>query len=89
MLISIHLLAIRIIPPPPGTEYVADIPPDILISAGMNEGCFGIELLDDNIYEPQEQFIINARLQEGSTTPDATTTVLIDDNEGELRVVTD
>ena len=55
----------------------------IVISAGMTEGCFDMELVDDNIHEPREDFQITARLP-GSTTPDAITTVFIDDDEGEL-----
>ena len=51
----------------------------------MTEACFDVELADDNVHELQEEFQITARLS-GSTTPDATTTVIINDNEGELGV---
>lgn len=57
------------------------IPVTIFVPAGTMEGCFKVDVVDDNVNEPQESFQVTASLP-GSATPDATTDVIITDDDG-------
>ena len=68
----------------PGNDYNASsIPSTIVIPSGLMEGCFDVDIIDDNVNEPQEDFEISARLQ-GSVIPDAMTAVTIIDDDGKM-----
>ena len=61
------------------------IPSTIVIPAGMSEGCFDMDIIDDDVNEPQQSFQLTASIQ-GSTTPQATTTVAITDDDGRIGI---
>ena len=68
--------------PFPGSDYnESSIPSSVVIPSGVTDGCFDVDIIDNDENEPQENFQITAKLP-GSTAADATTNVFITDNDG-------
>ena len=65
-----------------GSDYVeSSVPSSVTVFAGRKQACFDLQIIDDDLNELQEGFQITARLP-GTTTPDATAGILINDNDG-------
>ena len=67
-----------------GEDYDNEsIPVFIDIAQFTTEGCFEVDIVDDNINEPLQSFQLTAQI-EGSDAPVATTVVNINDDDGRI-----
>ena len=66
-----------------GGDYDAsDIPATLTFDAGSTEECFDVDIINDTVNEFNEEFTITVR-PEGSSDLPASTTVTIEDDDGE------
>ena len=67
-----------------GEDYDNEsIPFFVDIAPFVMEGCFEVDIVDDNVNEPLQSFQLTAQI-EGSDAPVATTVVNINDDDGRI-----
>ena len=70
----------------PGDDYNgSSIVHSVEIPAESTRECFTVDIINDDVNEPQQSFQLTAEI-EGSTAPQATTTVTINDDDGRIGI---